>query len=112
MKEDVKIFSGLNVLLGAWLILAPFVLRYSHMLTSWISGIVGAIVMLLAGIRVVFPARMPGLSWVNAALGLWLIAAPLLLRFSTRSGSNDLLIGTALAVIGSWSALITPPQNT
>ena len=111
MNEQVKLPSGLNILLSIWLIAAPFLLGYAGVsaVAMWNAIIVGVIVLILAGIRLGNPASAPGLSWVNALLGIWLIISPFLLGTSNVAAVmwNDILVGIGFAVFGTWSALAT-----
>ncbi len=114
MSQDVKVLSIISVILGAWLIIAPFVLTYPNTVAVWNSIIVGAIVLVMAWIRAVNPESAPGLSWINAILGVWLIVAPFVLRFSSTMSTrwNDIVIGIAVAIFSVWSALTTPARAT
>ncbi len=107
MGLQVKIASGLNVLLSAWLIGAPFMLQYQGQTAEvWNEIIVGSIVLILAAIRVFNPMRFRWMSWVNAVLGLWLAVSPI----AVGAGGNgiilvnDMLVGAGFAAFGIWSA--------
>ena len=110
MGQQVKVLSGINLVLGAWLIIAPFVLGFTNMVALWDSIIVGAIVLILAWIRVANPVSGSGVSWVNAVLGVWLIIAPFILGFSGMAGAtwDNIIVGAAVVIFGAWSALTTP----
>ncbi len=112
-QQDAKILSGINMALGVWLIIAPFVLTYPNVVAVWNSIVVGAIVFILGWIRAANPMRAPGLSWINAILGLWLIVAPFVLRFSTTASTrwNDIVLGVAIIVFSVWRALTNPAQT-
>ncbi len=48
MNQNVKVLSGINIILGAWMIIAPFVLGYSNNpVALWNNIIIGAIVVSL-----------------------------------------------------------------
>ena len=114
MRQNVQVLSGINIVLGAWLIIAPFVLGYQTMVALWNNIIVGAIVLILAWIRAANPNSMPGLSWINVILGVWLIIAPFVLGYASTTGIrwNDIVVGIGIAVFGAWSALVAPTQAT
>jgi VIT1/CCC1 family predicted Fe2+/Mn2+ transporter len=108
---QVKIASGLNVLLGLWLLVAPFLLGYAEVgAAMWNDVIVGGLVLALAGIRVWKPAQNRWLSWTNLLLGVWLLAAPFILTYSGVAAAmwNDVIVGIGIAVLGAWSAVATP----
>lgn len=106
----VKWASGANIVLGLWLIIAPFLLGYTGIAAAmWNEIIVGVIVVVLAWLRVSNPGRMTWLSWSNVVLGLWLIAAPFVLGYSGTAAAmwNEVIVGLLIAGLGTWSALET-----
>ncbi len=114
MNQDVKVLSWITVVLGVWLIIAPFVITFPNTIAMWNSIVVGVIVLVLSWIRAANPVSAPGLSWLNAILGLWLIVAPFVLRFSASMSSrwNDIVLGIAVIVFSVWAALTTRTQTT
>ncbi|HBY99293.1 MAG TPA: hypothetical protein DEP84_36035 [Chloroflexi bacterium] len=107
---QVKIASGLNILFGLWLIIAPFLLSYSAMRAAmWDDIIIGAVILVLAWVRVANPARYTWLSWSNVVLGLWLIAAPFVLGSASVTAAlwNDIIVGVIVASLAIWSAFST-----
>ncbi len=100
--------SWLNLIAGIWLVIAPFALGYSTR-TARGNDIVlgGAIILLAAWALVTF---FPGPSWVNAAIGIWLIIDPFVLNYSGKgeigaATNNDIGIGAAVMVLGLTAAL-------
>ena len=86
MRETVQWTSGINIVAGLWLIIAPFVLGYEGIQAAlWNDVLVGIIVAAFAVARVARPLMNPSLSWLNALLGLWLIVAPFVLATAARS---------------------------
>jgi SPW repeat len=124
-RETVQWISGINVVAGLWLIIAPFVLGYDEIRAAlWNDVLVGIIVAAFAMARVAGPLQHPGLSWINALLGLWLIVAPFLLAYggpleaeapavegaigaAEAAMWNDIIVGVIILVLGIWSALST-----
>lgn len=106
----VKLPSGSNVVLGIWLIIAPFILGYTIITAAmWNDILVGLAVVILAGIRVSRPTANSWLSWANVVLGVWLIIAPFALGYTgTIALWNDMVVGLVVAAFGVWSALVTP----
>ena len=115
VRSTVHWASGINLLLGLWLILAPFVLGYSGIRESlWNDIVIGAIIAILAAIRIFTPLQYRSLSWWNFALGGWLIFAPFLIYGAGASGPpaqaatwNEVIVGVLVIVLGAWSALST-----
>lgn len=107
---NVRSASGFVVLAGLWLMLSPFVLGHGDRSAAmWNEVVVGAIVLVLAGIRVARPDRFAGLSWVNLIAGLWLIAAPFVCGYSevARAMWNDIIVGLVIAAMAAASASMT-----
>lgn len=103
---QVKFASGINVLLGLWLLISPWLLAYSAAAgLLWNSLIVGAIVAILAAIRFFNPDEYRWMSWVNLVLGLWIIASPWIFTASDLSTVlwNDLIVGILITVLAIWS---------
>src|SRR5262249_7978777 len=99
----------LNVLAGIWLIIAAWVLGFSHLrVAMWDSVLVGIAVLVLAVVRL-STVGTSGLSWVNFLLGLWLIISPFVLGFSAASAAmtDAIILGIVVAVLGLWAALAT-----
>lgn len=99
--------SAFNIVAGFWLIVAPFLLGYSELgLAVRNDVLVGVVVLVLAWARASSPREIPGLSWFNALLGLWLIAAPFVLGYDSVAAArwNDVSVGLIVAVLATWSA--------
>jgi 4-amino-4-deoxy-L-arabinose transferase-like glycosyltransferase len=111
-KGQVMTASGLDVLAGIWLLISPFVLRFSYYgLTQATTNnvILGIVIGVLAAIRFFGAYRESWLSWINAVLGLWVLLSPWILRFSHNSyaTTNNVILGIVVIVLASWSALAT-----
>jgi len=83
----VRFSSGFNAGIGAWLIIAPFILSYSGIESAmWNDIVVGAWLLIVAGLRAVNTTKYEGLSWANVFFGLWLVAAPFVLGYASFGG--------------------------
>jgi len=102
--------SGINLLLGLWLIVAPWVLNYSGQNNAvWNEVIVGAAIALIAFARVSAPESWAPISWVNVILGGWMIIAPFVLTYGTVGDTsaiywNDIIVGTAVVILALVSS--------
>lgn len=116
--------SGINVLAGVWLILAPMTLGYPYLQQAvWNDRVVGTAIFVLAVARVAAPARFEVISWINFVLGAWLVVAPFLLAYSaggspspdlaagtgdpTAAIANDIITGFVVLGMAAWSARAT-----
>jgi hypothetical protein len=101
--------SGINIILGIWLIIAPFVLGYNRLdVAVWNDIILGVIVAIVALIRT-FGAGQTSASWINVLAGIWLIIAPFVLNYGNHPTPryNDIILGI-LVIIFAWSGASVP----
>lgn len=100
--------SGLNVLAGIWLIIAPFVLLYENS-TARINDIVlGIVIGVFALIRALAPSfQTVWLSWLNALWGIWLIIGSFFLAYAGQARANDIILGIIVLLLGLWSATMS-----
>jgi hypothetical protein len=87
--------------------MAPFVVDAAY--PGWSDIVTGAVMVVVATIRIVVPSRTAALSLGNVALGGWLIAAPFALGYSAVPAAtwNDVLVGMVVIVLAgvSWFAV-------
>lgn len=105
---QVNIASGLNILLGLWLIASPWVFSFSSLQGAlWNSIIVGVVVVVLAWVRITNPTRYVWASWVNLLLGLWILVSPWIFSFSTNTGAlwDSVITGIVIGALALWSAV-------
>lgn len=112
--SQVKTASGIDLLLGIWLILAPFILLYDNVAPFWNDIIIGILIACLAGYRLARPVRTAGASWTNVGIGVWLVIAPWILNYAMTPEAtwNDIIVGLIVVVCASWSAVATPTMTT
>jgi hypothetical protein len=105
----VRTSGGLDILAGIWLIIAPFMLNYSANGGSVSNDVtVGIVVLVLAGIQISGENYRTGWpSWINALLGVWLIAAPFVLGYPSGSAAmwNDVILGIVVGILSLTGAL-------
>lgn len=108
-RAQVQTASGLNILAGLWLIIAPFVLNYGDLRQALGNDvIVGIAIASIALVRVFGAYRAQWLSWVNFILGGWLIIAPFILGYGRLvPTSNDFILGTIVLSLATWSAVVS-----
>jgi SPW repeat len=105
--SEIRWASGANILFGTWLFIAPWVLNYAQDLISWNETIAGAALVILATLRYIRPLGRFWIGWINALVGLWMIAAPFVLNCQHITVQvNDLTTGIAVFVAGSISGSV------
>ncbi len=117
MKPKVKWQDWTNLVAGLWVFVSPWVLQKSVTAAAeasggaasganwnlWIVGLGVAAVALIA-----LFAFQVWEEWVNLALGVWLLASPWILGFSSAAllTWNAVILGVIIAVIAGWA--LTP----
>ena len=99
--------SWVNVLLGIWVIISPFVFGM-NVKGIWNNVTVGALVGILAILR--WSMRQPGWSWVNLMLGAWLVISPFVRFLGIAAMWNNVAVGiviAALALTNTYSKTTT-----
>lgn len=102
--------SGINIIAGLWLILAPFALGYSNVEAAvWNSIILGVAVAVMAIVRVIQPLESEGVSWVNFVLGIWLLVSPFVLGLANIEALvwNNIVVGVVILALAAASAMAT-----
>jgi hypothetical protein len=100
--------SGINILLGIWLIASPWVFDYSG--GPAVNGVfVGTLIAILAASRLASLRNSAGLSAINVILALWTIVSPWVYGYSANVGAvrDNLLLGVAIATLAIWSGSAT-----
>lgn len=102
--------SGINIIAGLWLLLAPFALGYSTIEAAlWNSIILGLAIAVMAIVRVVQPEEHEGVSWVNFVLGIWLLVSPFVLALQNIQWLvwNNVIVGIIVLALAATSAMAT-----
>jgi hypothetical protein len=103
-RDAVATASGLNVVAGIWLILAPFVLGYRDADPYWNDIVFGAVIAALGLIRATGAFRESWLSYLNALAGAWVFVSAFWLDDSGQAIWNDLIVGVIVVVLSLLSA--------
>lgn len=103
-RREVIGFSGLNVLAGIWLIIAPWVLSYSTLDPRWNDVVFGFVVGIFALIRATGAFWEEWLSWINALIGVWLFVAAFTIDHTSVAGANDIVLGIVVFLLAAGSA--------
>jgi hypothetical protein len=98
-RRVVRTASGLSVVAGLWLIVAPFVLGYGDGDPAWNDVVFGAIVAIIALVRATGAYRAAWLSWIGALVGVWIFAAAFWLDATSTAVVNDLILGCLVLVL-------------
>lgn len=106
-KGEIQTLSGLNFLLGIWLIISPWVLTYASSIAKWDELGIGIGVLVLAAIREIAP-RAQWISFLNGLIGVWAIISPIFINFSEpRAYWNTIIVGIVVALLAFWNSSLT-----
>ena len=103
MKQMKHWQDPVNALLGAWLIVSPWVIGVADsplVVANFL--VVGVLLVATAVGAILVPKAWE--EWVEVALGVWLIASPWLLGFAVQQVAlqNALFTGLAVTVLALW----------
>jgi hypothetical protein len=98
--------SWLNLILGLWMIISPWVVGYAVNPTALWNGVVLGILIGIAGI-VAAQAASAAASWWNVAFGVWLFFSPWILQFGTMRNAvaNNLIVGAVVVILALIAGL-------
>ena len=98
--------SWVNIVLGIWLIISPFILGVHSSGALWSNVVAGALVGILSLLR--WSMHQPGWSWLNLILGIWLVISPFVFFLSGAAMWNNVILGiivAAFALTNTYSKL-------
>ncbi len=102
--------SGVNLLLGVWLVVAPFVMGLTSTSSYWNEIVVGVIILALALYRMsAVSATWTG--WVTLVAGLWLIASPYMFSPGESAAYTNAVIAGIVAVVLGLGAAAVPATS-
>jgi len=93
--ERLKHINQFNIVLGLWLIAAPFVLNYATRIETLGDITVGVVFIACSGWMLLGLQFADWCPWVQMLGGIWLIASPFVERYGqlSRPFTNDIIIG-------------------
>ncbi len=99
--NGAKAASTIVLLAGIWFFVSPWVYGAYTTSNAWNSWIVGAILFILACIRVGRPIYSTALGWCNMVLGIWAFFSPWIYGYTGNSGRfiNSLCVGVVVFVL-------------
>jgi hypothetical protein len=107
--KTTGIFNWIVALAGLWTLVSPFVLNFSDLtLAMWNAIIVGILLVVFGGWAALYKDVNTNkiLDWINIGLGLWLIASPFILGYSTLAAAlwSSIISGLLVILFAGWAA--------
>jgi hypothetical protein len=108
-----RIASGINILLGLWLIASPWVFDYSGSFAAFNGVSVGALIAVLAAIRLSSLRYSAGVGGVYLLLGFWTVVSPWASGYVANKPAlaNDIMVGVFVMALAIWSARDTEAKQ-
>jgi hypothetical protein len=93
-----------NVVIGLWLLATPWAMGFSATSAPTANAVAVGIALIAAAVGAIFVPRAWE-EWTEAALGVWLMASPWLLGFSTMRDARIVAAasGLVVAVLALWT---------
>ncbi len=109
--KTARTLSWLVAIGGLWELVAPFILKYTATSAAMWDAVIVGIVLIILGVWAALSkveSTMRTLNWINALLGLWLVIAPFVLKYTTVSAAlwNDIIVGVVVLVLAIWAAVV------
>jgi hypothetical protein len=103
MKQMKHWQDPVNALLGAWLIVSPWLLGFSKDSMAMSNMVVIGIAFIAVAMGAIFVPQAWE-EWTEAALGLWLMVSPWLLGFTHLQPARDtaVLTGAVVLALAVW----------
>lgn len=95
-----------NALLGVWLVLSPWALRFDGNAVAMYNAVgIGVALVAVALGAILVPRAWE--EWVEGALGLWLVVSPWALGFNAIRDAmvSTAITGLAVIVLALWTLL-------
>jgi len=106
----VNVSNTIALLAGVWLFVSPWVYRVTLDRSAWNSWIFGAIIVILAAIRLGRPMGTAALSWIHCLMGVWMFISPWVYGYTSDMGRfiNSLCVGVVVFVAAISIAASSP----
>jgi hypothetical protein len=116
---QVRIASGMNLLLGLFLAGSPWLFgdfRVGFDMSPTLSVVVvGALVVICSAIRISWPQQTVGVSGANIAFGFWTLTSPWVFGYSIdiTHATTSVIVGASTILLGalSYGATLRGQEN-
>jgi hypothetical protein len=114
MERKEQVLDIINLLLGAFLFLTPWLFEFTTGAMAWNAWASGAIIALVSLAALTSFAVWE--EWVNLVLGVWVLVSPWVLGFEATTAMRiDVVVGIIVAVLAAielWWLHRAPPHAT
>jgi hypothetical protein len=98
--------DAVNALLGALLVISPWLMGYAEAPMALFNALIVGIALIAASLGAIFVPRAWE-EWTELGLGAWLMISPWLLGFAAMEGAMlmAVLTGLAIVVLALWTLM-------
>lgn len=100
--SQIRWMSGLNIILGIWVAISPWMLGFTTSASKLNSVIFGSVIIIFGLIREFLP-RTNWSSWINFLVGIWLIVSPFILQLNGSAAYWNLVIIGIIVAFNSYA---------
>lgn len=103
MKQMKHWQDPVNVVLGAWLVLSPWILGFSGERVAMANAVIVGVLLIAASVgAIIVPQAWE--EWSEAALGLWMAVSPWVLRYNGQqlATRSALISGIVILALALW----------
>jgi hypothetical protein len=98
MKQLKHWQDPVNGVLGAWLVLSPWVLGFSGQTTPMSNTVIIGLALVATALGAILVPRAWE-EWTEAALGLWMMVSPWVLGFRGNRDAMYAAVGTGVVIL-------------
>jgi len=112
-----RLFAIIDLIIGIWLCICPWLLGYSGTLANWDDCAVGLVIVAFSLYVLFLKADSPTPNWpflTNSVLGAWLIISGIFVfgQISVANQWNDIILGILVAFFSLFATQIMEGKKT
>jgi uncharacterized membrane protein HdeD (DUF308 family) len=98
--------GGISLLAGIWLIISPFILKFSNFGVSATNDVIVGVIVGLMALIYLYDERQIWTAWISLLAGLWLIISPFVMSQSSIMPvvTNNIILGVIVGALGIAAA--------
>lgn len=102
MKRTQRWQDWVNLILGIWLFISPWITGYSQTFFSWNAFLFGVLLMIFSVWSLASPRIWE--EWFTLIIGAWVFISPWVLGFATMNVSwSFYIVGAVVFILSLWA---------
>ncbi|MEC9481931.1 MAG: SPW repeat protein [Halomonas sp.] len=111
---DLKTYwrEWLMLLLGAWMIVSPYVLGFADSAAVMWSAVISGLILMALALAEISKLQVWE-EWGSLMVGIWMVVAPFVLGFTTMSSAmwNSFIVGVLVVAAAAWTLMSMTGQG-